>query len=141
MGSVPALLSKWMLTWARPMAGRLGVPAKIKSSIFAERKWLDSRSPKIHRIASVIFDFPDPFGPTIATMPGGNSRLVFWANDLNPNSSRQRNCIVGSIVQNFKKFNNQLKKPLRRRAGLSRDAISFSFFFSSTVAVGPSDNF
>ena len=32
-------------------------------------------------------DFPDPFGPTIATMPAGNSKTVLLANDLKPLSS------------------------------------------------------
>ena len=43
--------------------------------------------PRSHRMASTMFDFPEPFGPTIATMPAGNSKTVFSANDLKPFSS------------------------------------------------------
>jgi hypothetical protein len=41
-----------------------------------------------------MFDFPEPFGPTMAVMPRGNSSTVFVAKDLKPTSS--------SFVKNIK---------------------------------------
>ena len=32
--------------------------------------------------ASAIFDFPEPFGPTIAVIPSANSKFVFEAKVL-----------------------------------------------------------
>lgn len=44
-------------------------PMKITSSIFEPRMVFDESSPRTHLIASVIFDFPLPFGPTIIVDP------------------------------------------------------------------------
>src|SRR5947209_10574441 len=41
-------------------------------------------SPSAHRTASVTFDFPDPFGPTITLTPGPNSSRVRSGKDLKP---------------------------------------------------------
>jgi len=44
-------------------------------------------SPSAQRTASPTFDFPQPFGPTIAVMPGSTLTTVFSANDLKPLSA------------------------------------------------------
>ena len=41
-------------------------------------------SPKTHLNASLIFDFPEPFGPTTTIKPSLNSITVGCAKDLNP---------------------------------------------------------
>ena len=56
-------------TSAIPVALRSRVPAKITSSILIPRRLLADCSPSTHVIASEMFDFPHPFGPTIAAIP------------------------------------------------------------------------
>src|SRR3954470_12533103 len=41
-------------------------------------------SPSAHSTASVTFDLPQPFGPTITLTPGENTSLVRSAKDLKP---------------------------------------------------------
>src|SRR4030088_745285 len=41
-------------------------------------------SPSAQRTASVMFDLPDPFGPTITLTPAPNSSRVRSGNDLKP---------------------------------------------------------
>src|SRR5436309_15843734 len=41
-------------------------------------------SPSAHSTASVMFDLPEPFGPTITLTPGPNSSRVRSGNDLKP---------------------------------------------------------
>jgi hypothetical protein len=41
-------------------------------------------SPNAQRTASVMFDLPQPLGPTMTLTPGENSRRVRSGNDLNP---------------------------------------------------------
>ena len=71
-------------TSAKPTGPRLAVPPKITSSIFAPRRDREDCSPRTHRMASEIFDFPEPFGPTIAVMPPRNLISVRSGNDLKP---------------------------------------------------------
>src|SRR3984893_5381777 len=71
-------------TSARPSAGRLGVPAKMTSSILPERTELGPWAPRTQATASTMLDFPLPFGPTTTVTPGSNSRVVVSANDLKP---------------------------------------------------------
>ena len=86
-GKKPELLSKLSPAEAIATLDLEGVPPKIKSSALALLKFFASLSPKSQRIASIIFDLPLPFGPTIAVMPAGKSKIVFWAKDLKPLSS------------------------------------------------------
>ena len=75
-------------TSARPVALRLGVPLKITSCIRPLRKFLADCSPSTQLTASLMFDFPQPFGPTMAAMPSPWKAIsVRSANDLNPSSS------------------------------------------------------
>jgi hypothetical protein len=59
-------------------------PAKIMSCIDCPRTASGLCSPSAHRTASVMFDFPQPFGPTITLTPGENTSLVRSGKDLKP---------------------------------------------------------
>src|SRR5699024_12797553 len=78
------ILSKINSTSAIFSGFRLLVPEKMTSFIRSPRKVLADCSPITQRIASIIFDLPLPFGPTIAVTPWLNSNVVFSGNDLNP---------------------------------------------------------
>ena len=72
------------VTCARPSGGLEEVPAKITSSMEEPRRLLAPCSPITQARASTMLDFPDPFGPTTAVMPGSNRRVVAEAKDLKP---------------------------------------------------------
>ena len=59
-------------------------PAEITSCIEAPRIAPGLCSPSAQSTASVMFDLPEPLGPTITLTPGENSRLTRSGNDLNP---------------------------------------------------------
>ena len=59
-------------------------PAKITSCIVWPRTASGDCSPSAQSTASVTFDLPDPFGPTITDTPGVKSSLVRSGNDLKP---------------------------------------------------------
>ncbi len=84
MGSFPEALSMVSDTSARPSAARDEVPAKMTSSILAERNERGPWAPRTQVTASTTFDLPLPLGPTTTVMPGSNSSTVGSANDLNP---------------------------------------------------------
>ena len=84
MGSRPALLSIVSDTSARPSAGRFGVPAKMTSSILAERTVRGPWAPSTQATASTMLDLPLPLGPTTTVTPGSNSKVVLSAKDLKP---------------------------------------------------------
>ena len=65
--------------WPTPLP-----PAEITSCIEAPRIAPGLCSPSAQRTASVMFDLPEPLGPTITLTPGENSRLTRSGNDLNP---------------------------------------------------------
>ena len=71
-------------TWAKPMAPRLAVPPKMTSCILPPRRVLELCSPITQRMASEIFDFPEPFGPTMAVISFSNVSRVFSGKDLKP---------------------------------------------------------
>src|SRR5882724_611738 len=76
-----------MVTSASPRLRRELEPLKMTSAISPPRKLLALCSPRIQRTASTIFDFPDPFGPTMAVMPPPKSKTVLSAKLLKPTSS------------------------------------------------------
>src|SRR5690348_14860484 len=78
-----------MVTSAMPRLRRDAEPLKMTSAISPPRRLLALCSPRTQRTASTIFDFPDPFGPTMPVTPGANSNVVLSANDLKPTSSRR----------------------------------------------------
>ena len=59
-------------------------PAKITSCIDWPRTASGDCSPSAHSTASVMFDLPEPLGPTITLTPSPNSSRVRSGNDLKP---------------------------------------------------------
>ena len=51
-------------------------------------------SPIHHLKASTMFDFPQPFGPTIPVSPSSIKKVVLSKNDLNPDNSNFLNFII-----------------------------------------------
>ena len=84
MGSLPEELSMVSDTSARPSWGRDDVPAKMTSSILAERSERGPWAPSTQVTASTTFDLPLPLGPTTTVIPGSNSSTVGSAKDLKP---------------------------------------------------------
>src|ERR1700722_18101064 len=84
IGSLPAALSMVSDTSARPSCGREEVPAKMTSSIFAERSERGPCAPSTQVTASTTLDLPLPLGPTTTVTPGSNSSTVGSAKDLKP---------------------------------------------------------
>src|SRR6185503_7388146 len=74
-------------TSAIPRGPNSALPLKTTSSMAVPRRCFGLCSPSTHRMASTMFDLPQPFGPTIAVTPGGSSRTVRSMNDLKPFSS------------------------------------------------------
>src|ERR1700733_10023482 len=58
-----------MITSDMPSGGRFSVPLKMQSDMRSARRLLWLCSPSTHDIASTIFDFPQPFGPTMQVKP------------------------------------------------------------------------
>ncbi len=84
MGSLPEPLSMVSETSARPRGGREEVPAKMTSSILAERNERGPWAPSTQVTASTTLDLPLPLGPTTTVIPGSNSNTVGSAKDLKP---------------------------------------------------------
>jgi len=84
MGNRPDWLSIVSETSARPSAARLGVPAKMTSSILPERIVRGPWAPSTQATASTMLDLPLPLGPTTTVTPGSKSKVVVSAKDLNP---------------------------------------------------------
>src|SRR6185437_7023121 len=84
MGSFPDALSMVSDTSARPSGGRDEVPAKMTSSILAERNDRGPWAPRTQVTASTTLDLPLPFGPTTTVIPGSNASTVGSAKDLKP---------------------------------------------------------
>ena len=71
-----------------PSGLRSRVPAKITSSMRVPRRLLADCSPSTQLMASLMFDLPQPLGPTMAAMPSPLKRSsVRSQKDLNPCSS------------------------------------------------------
>ena len=79
-----ALLSKTSVTSAIFRGLRSADPEKMTSLIFSPRICRLLCSPSTQRTASVIFDFPHPFGPTIPVIGCSKEITVLSAKDLNP---------------------------------------------------------
>src|SRR3989338_2406034 len=80
-------LSNTTLTAPRFARESPGLPPHMRSSPFLERIDFIDCSPRTKRNASATFDFPEPLGPTTATIGLSNTSSVFLPNDLNPTSS------------------------------------------------------
>src|SRR3989338_4862380 len=93
-------LSKTTFTPARFERESAGEPPQIRSSPLRLRRDFIDCSPKTNRNASATLDFPLPLGPTMPAMRDPNTSSVFFANDLNPDSSMDLRYIpleVGSL--------------------------------------------
>ena len=82
---------------AKPKALRFWVPPKMTSSIFAPRRVLLLCSPMTQRMASEIFDLPEPLGPTMAVISSPKRISVLSGKDLKPcNSNDFRYTVISS---------------------------------------------
>src|SRR5213595_2770640 len=70
-----------------PSGPRESEPAKMTSSIDLPRRCLADCSPMHQRMASTMFDLPQPFGPTTAVIGSLNDSTVLSQNDLKPTTS------------------------------------------------------
>ena len=93
LASAPDALSITTSTSAADREGSPWPPAKITSCIVCPRTASGDCSPSAHSTASVTFDLPDPFGPTITETPGVKSSFVRSGKDLNPFSAIDRRCM------------------------------------------------
>jgi len=75
-GANPSSLLNVRETSAIPRGPAASDPAKITSSKALLRRYEGACSPSTQRMASTMFDFPHPLGPTIAVMPSEKSKLV-----------------------------------------------------------------
>jgi hypothetical protein len=78
------VLSNTIATAARFARALMCVPLNIRSSLRFPRMLFMDCSPRAKRKASATFDFPEPFGPTIAVVWFEKSSTVFRAKDLKP---------------------------------------------------------
>ena len=69
-------------------------PAKITSCMVWPRTARGDCSPSAQSTASVMFDLPDPLGPTITDTPGAKSSLVRSGKDLKPFREIERKCMA-----------------------------------------------
>src|SRR6185503_14407765 len=81
---VPSLLSKDSSIIARPAGLRVLLPLKITSSIVSERSCFMLDSPSTQRTASMMFDLPQPLGPTIEVRFEGKGSDDGSTKDLKP---------------------------------------------------------
>jgi hypothetical protein len=91
-GPVPSWLSKRSSTSQKSAGPRLAAPAKRTSSGFSARSSFGLSEPAAQRIASEMFDFPEPFGPTITPTPGSSRTSTGSGNDLKPRILTARRC-------------------------------------------------
>jgi hypothetical protein len=77
-------LSNTSSTDAVPTGLRDAEPLKMTSVIESPRRCFADNSPITQRTASMMLDFPQPFGPTTPVRLLGNPTAVGSANDLNP---------------------------------------------------------
>src|SRR5215216_6020834 len=81
-----SLLSKISSTVACDTGLRAAEPEKITSVSESPRKRLAELSPITQRTASMMFDLPQPFGPTTPVMLVGRCKVVGSTKDLKPDS-------------------------------------------------------
>ena len=93
VGSAPSELSITTSTSAAPEPPTPWPPAKITSFIVWPRTASGLCSPSAQSTPSVMFDLPEPFGPTITDTPGPNSSFVREGKDLKPFMAIDLRCI------------------------------------------------
>ena len=90
--SAPSSLSKTSSTSQKSPAVRPEAPANSTSSGFSALSSLGLMLPAAQRMASEMFDFPEPFGPTTTATPGSRRTSTGSGNDLKPRSLIARRC-------------------------------------------------
>src|SRR5512145_3418961 len=83
---MPSALSNTSSTEACPTGLRDPDPLKITSAIESPRRCFAEISPMTQRTASMMFDLPQPLGPTTPTRFVGKPTEVGSTNDLKPAS-------------------------------------------------------
>src|SRR5690349_15360575 len=83
---LPSELSKISSTWAWLTGLREDEPEKITSVSESPRRRLAELSPITQRTASMMFDLPQPLGPTTPVMLVGRCSTVGSTKDLKPDS-------------------------------------------------------
>ena len=91
MGSLPELLCTVIETSQTPSGFVPSDPLKMTSSILPLLNMEYFCSPKTQRIASTMFVFPHPLGPTTVVMPCPSFMTSLLAKDLKP-------CIFNSDI-------------------------------------------
>src|SRR3569623_2729725 len=89
--AVPSNVSE---TSANPAGPRDSDPAKMTSSMARPRRCLADCSPMTQRMASTMFDLPQPFGPTMPVIGSWKVTVDLSTNDLNPRISTRLILIV-----------------------------------------------
>jgi hypothetical protein len=89
------VLSNNSSTLALDMAGRVSVPLKMTDSIDSPLISFAEDEPRTHLTDSMMFDLPQPFGPTMPTSWPGSDMVVGSTKVLNP---------ANLICLNFKYF-------------------------------------
>lgn len=84
IAKVLSVLSKVSSTEASWEPLYIPFPEKRRFAAFAARMDLIESLPSTKQRASVMFDFPEPFGPTITFIESVSGISVFLAKDLNP---------------------------------------------------------
>ena len=93
---VPSELSSTTSTSAARDGPRPSPPAKIMSCIAWPRTFSGLCSPSAQSTASVTFDLPQPFGPTMTLTPGEKTSRVRSGKDLKPLIVIELRCMVGA---------------------------------------------
>src|SRR3990167_1469997 len=91
---VPSVLSKTSSTAACPTGLRALEPLKMTSDIDSPRRCFGELSPITQDTASIIFDLPQPFGPTTAIKLLGKAMVVGSTKDLKPDNFILTNCMA-----------------------------------------------
>src|SRR3954454_8671430 len=114
-----------MVTSASPRLLRAVEPLKMTSVISPPRRLLADCSPSTQRTASTTLDLPDPFGPTTAVTPGGNSNTVLSAKLLNPTNSRRFSmvCLPGLAAGGARARPRETRGRPRRPPAAQRSAL------------------
>src|SRR5580658_2102479 len=94
----PSLLSNTSSTEAEPTGFLAVEPLNTTSAMESPRRCLADNSPITQRTASMMFDLPQPFGPTTPVRLPGNPTEVGSTNDLKPASLILVSRIVSALA-------------------------------------------
>src|SRR3990167_1379270 len=95
----PSELSNTSSTDACPTGFLALEPLNMTSVNDSPRRYLGELSPMTQVTASIIFDLPQPFGPTIAMSLLGRLMVVGSTNDLKPAILMLESCMFPSLIK------------------------------------------